>query len=340
MFEKNQFQKAMAVFKKAEVEMLRQRGRGTDIDSAIREAENKAMALSTRIDELNAEESEFSALTAAIDEIMTERDGHLKRAVEYKRFREQHRVKEATAEIALLAAEDAVHAAQAEHYATAADDALNAAVAACIGPIRALEVAASASAYHRHLGRGEDLARREWRDVDALTLLEAALREPAVGLFDGHSIDEHPKGMPPVVAVRSEHMAVAARQVAVDLKGKNKLEPAAFAAALAATQKPLYSDPHNEFHFLREQAEKKMILMRDRRNELESSLASQKRALGRLEAGEPIFHEGKRLSAAEMRAIVEETAAEFDRFDKLYKEASVSLREINANPVPSTAAAA
>lgn len=344
MFERNTFQKTMNAFKKAESEVLRQRGRGADIDSSIREAEGKAAALSTRIDELNAEEGEFSALTAAIDEIVAEREGHLKRAFEYKRFREQHRVKEATAEIALLAAEDAVHAAQAEHYVTAADNALKAAVDACIGPIRALEVAASARAYHRHLGRGEDMARREWRDVDGLALLEAALRDPAIGLFDDHSIDEHPKGAPPVVAIRSEHLAVAARQVAGDLKGKNKLEPAAFAAALAAAQtttpSSIHANPFAEYHFRREQAEKKMVLMRDRRNELESSLTSRKRALVRIEAGETILREGKRISAAEMRTIVEETAAEFDRFDKLYVEATVSLREINANPAPSTAVAA
>ena len=59
------------------------------------------------------------------------------------------------------------------------------------------------------------------------------------------------------------------------------------------------------------------------------------------ELGASLFlREGKRISAAEMRTIVEETAAEFDRFDKLYVEATVSLREINANPAPSTAVAA
>lgn len=238
MFQKTDFQKAMATLAKAEAEVARRRRIVEQTDQAIdRAIEEHAAADRNALLAMDGKES-VSEVEEQLDAISMQRDRMTRRIDEYQRLRANQVVNVRRAQLDVLEAERAVQAAQGSYFRAAFSGALERCVKQCRDPLIELQRVAAAAAYHEKLPYGAREARVAWYGASAIALLEAALTEGDAPFDAGIAIDESTKGVPPVIAVSSGEVTEKERAEIIRLQAAGCLTAEKLTASLSVAERP------------------------------------------------------------------------------------------------------
>lgn len=238
MFSKNDYQKATVALKKAESELARQESRLREIDLGIEKAVSDQVVIETRGASIASSERPIAEIEPALDTVAEDRIRMDRRIEEYQRMRAHQFTNVLRSKILLFEAENAVHLAQKDHYEQATRESTLRCIEVLRGPLRELEVNASALAFHVAWPKGADSAMQAWRGADALTILEQAIETIARTDSEGVEIKEVPKGAPPIEPILSTALSPEDRKAAAEILKDGPLTPERFTARLSPDPAP------------------------------------------------------------------------------------------------------
>lgn len=242
MFSKSDFQKAQIALTNAEKKLSAQKRLVADADAAIADTVLELEKIrEAAIGQNNATESDsFTELVERLERNREQEEKLEARIEQYQRARAAKLADMDVAKLAVFQAETAIHAAQKAAW----EDATNTAAArlweSMRTPLWNLIEAASALAYHQSLEKGEASAKSYWSDQDAESVLDAYILPLAEKseFLSTMSIDTSPKGIAPVLAVRSALLDTLDRQAAQTAKHGDEFDPKTFKASMAVFTAP------------------------------------------------------------------------------------------------------